>query len=375
MGALPIGCQQQPTPTATEQATRQPTPIETEQATQQPAPTATEQPIDRETPSEEVCDATWPYKFPPVRLTDIPEAYNYRHIPRPPCASVCDQELFWRDNESITCYLVPKHEYTHDELVDWLSRNIPSHGWRLQDTNHNSANTRLDFQPNGVDPEVYEFLQVYVAVDPGDYHMPVCMWCGPPIEIRCYLPVHWYKVGYHLHTRVEKEWSIYEQPTPTATFQPTEPLPSPTATEEPGEWQPFEVNQYPYGGHDDIQTIISADRCYAEPGDPVRIRFTVVNHGDETEVLESEEKPILDIKVRYYRGSDEILWWWSEGREITPEMRRLELASGESKTIQMTWIPSKGYGPWIQLLGVFNDQYGEHRKYGVDVCVDCSEPF
>jgi hypothetical protein len=184
-------CEQASPPTATGQPIQQPTPTETTQPTQQPAPTATEQPIDKEPPTEEVGDSNWPYKFPPVKLTDIPEAYNYRHIPRPPCASICDQKPFRRDKESITCYLVPKHKYTHDELVDWLSRNIPPYGWRLEETDHDYSNTQLDYQPNGVVPEIYEFLQIYVAVYPGDYDMPACTWCGPPIEIRCYLPLHW----------------------------------------------------------------------------------------------------------------------------------------------------------------------------------------
>jgi hypothetical protein len=102
----------------------------------------------------------------------------------------------------------------------------------------------------------------------------------------------------------------------------------------------------------------------------------VVNHWDETEVLESEEKPILDIMVRYQPGlTDVIRDWCSEGREITPEMRKLKLGPGESRTIEMTWIPPDiGYGTSVDLFGVFHDQYSE-TKVSTELCVEdgCAE--
>ena len=163
------------------------------------------------------------------------------------------------------------------------------------------------------------------------------------------------------------------EPTPTETSQATEELPSPTATagELNGQLQPFDANRHSRG-YNDLRIIISADRHKADGGDSVRIRFTVVNYGDEIQVLESEEKPILDIWVHYYDGAYEMEEWWSDGREITPEMKRLQLSPGESKTIEMTWIAwDEGYaaGESVHLLGVFNGQYREVRVT-TTVCVD-----
>ena len=161
------------------------------------------------------------------------------------------------------------------------------------------------------------------------------------------------------------------QPTPTETSQPTEVLPSPTATQgTTGELQPFEVNEA-RRRLSDLSLIISSDRRYVNAGEPVRIRFTVVNNGDAEEIREAEEGPIMDILVRYRSGgSNRIMDWWSDGREITPEMRRLELGPSESRTIEMTWIPPDMiYAVFVDLSGVFHGRYRDTDVWTY-VCVE-----
>ncbi len=85
-----------------------------------------------------------------------------------------------------------------------------------------------------------------------------------------------------------------------------------------------------------LELWVSQER--ASVGDSIDIVFTVKNIGDETEIIEIDDEPVMDIIVRQgFNYEREVCW--SDGREITPEMRRLELAPGESKTIEMTWVP------------------------------------
>ncbi len=76
----------------------------------------------------------------------------------------------------------------------------------------------------------------------------------------------------------------------------------------------------------------------ASVGDSIDIVFTVKNVSDETQVIEIDDGPVMDIVVgqgsSYQREA-----WWSDVNEFTPEMSRLELDPGESRTIEMTWVP------------------------------------
>jgi len=106
-------------------------------------------------------------------------------------------------------------------------------------------------------------------------------------------------------------------------------------------------------------------------GQPVAIRYTVDNFGDRTEVIQLEEKqePVMDILVFFGPLGSTTTIYWSDGREITPEMRRLELAPGESKTIEMTWIPDKwATNESVRISGILNRER-MHQDVSVDVCV------
>ena len=67
--------------------------------------------------------------------------------------------------------------------------------------------------------------------------------------------------------------------------------------------------------------------------------------------------------------------YWSDGREITADMRRLELGPGESKTIEMTWIAEGSSFTGADIFGILKD---EHRDYkvGISLCIDsCGGDF
>lgn len=90
----------------------------------------------------------------------------------------------------------------------------------------------------------------------------------------------------------------------------------------------------------DLELRLWISRDKPRVGQSVDIQFTVINHGTGRWVIELPEASVMDIKVG--TGAGVRTWiYWSDGREITPEMRRLGLAPGESKTIEMTWVPSK----------------------------------
>jgi len=107
-------------------------------------------------------------------------------------------------------------------------------------------------------------------------------------------------------------------------------------------------------------------------GQCVTIKYTVENRTDGIEVIQLKEKqePVMDIRIHFglARHSMTTLYW-SDGREITPEMRRLELAPGESKTIEMTWVPDeKADRSPVSVHGILNRE--QMRQYvPVHICV------
>jgi len=111
-------------------------------------------------------------------------------------------------------------------------------------------------------------------------------------------------------------------------------------------------------------------RSLPSVGQPVKIRYTVTNTTDRTEVIQLEEKqePVMDIRIFFGPGVTTL--YWSDGREITPEMRRLELAPGESKTIEMTWVPDKKAMNKIVLIDGMLNREQMSQRVSIDICVD-----
>lgn len=86
-----------------------------------------------------------------------------------------------------------------------------------------------------------------------------------------------------------------------------------------------------------VDEIWAGSDC-VQPGDNVQFRATVTNKSATTQVIESKDKPVLDIWI----GSDvAVIAHWSDGKPLTPDLTRLELKPGESKTIEMNWLVQK----------------------------------
>lgn len=117
--------------------------------------------------------------------------------------------------------------------------------------------------------------------------------------------------------------------------------------------------------------ILWVSRSLPRVGEPVKIRYTVENDGNRTEVIELEEKqgPVMDISIHFGAGSDWTTLYWSDRREITPEMRKLELAPGESKIIEMTWMPDEtAEGYIVSVQSILNREQSRQHVSG-DICV------
>jgi len=97
-------------------------------------------------------------------------------------------------------------------------------------------------------------------------------------------------------------------------------------------------------GLDDLTLILWVSHRSANVGQPVTIRFTVRNDGKErTTVYERTGKPVMDIIVGTAptRPGAPPRPRWSDGKELTSELTRLELKPGESRVIEMIWIPNE----------------------------------
>lgn len=119
-------------------------------------------------------------------------------------------------------------------------------------------------------------------------------------------------------------------------------------------------------GSGNLDLILWVSRSLPSIGQPVKVRFTVENTGNQIEVIQLEEKPVMDIQIHIAAGGDITKLYWSDGREITPERRRLELAPGESKTIEMTWVV-KACGS-VRVSGILHQEHG-YQEVPVHICV------
>ena len=126
-------------------------------------------------------------------------------------------------------------------------------------------------------------------------------------------------------------------------------------------------------GADSLKLVLWVSHARPNSGETVELRFTVENTHSKTVVIRSEEKPVMDIEIYHGARINRTTLYWSDGKEITPEMQKLELAPGESKTIEMTWVPEEGsYTAWAG--GLLLREPG-HDYVPVDLCVNgCAKP-
>jgi hypothetical protein len=81
-------------------------------------------------------------------------------------------------------------------------------------------------------------------------------------------------------------------------------------------------------------TEIWASASCVKRGDTLHLRGSLTNTSSETRVFQAKDKPVFDIGVAF----GDVKANWSDGRTLTPELTRLELKPGESKTIEMDWV-------------------------------------
>ncbi len=94
-------------------------------------------------------------------------------------------------------------------------------------------------------------------------------------------------------------------------------------------------------GYDNLGLTLQVDQTRGELGRPVHITFTITKFKQgnyDVGVIESGSEPVMDIFVGY---ADSPYALWSEQQPIGTIPHRLDLKIGESKTIQMTWVPDQ----------------------------------
>jgi len=97
-----------------------------------------------------------------------------------------------------------------------------------------------------------------------------------------------------------------------------------------------------FAGGSLLVEIGSSTNC-ANPDDTVTLHASVSNRSSQIFAVELQDRPVLDLCIGSYPGYSKC---WSEGKQLTPDLTKLELKPGESKTIEMKWFaqPAGSYG-------------------------------
>ncbi len=93
---------------------------------------------------------------------------------------------------------------------------------------------------------------------------------------------------------------------------------------------------------DNVRLSLWVSHHSVRVGQPLQIRFTARNLGNETAIFETQTESVMDINIGVRPlGGGGFYVRWSDGKPLTRELTRLELKPGESKTIEMTWTPDE----------------------------------
>ncbi len=88
-------------------------------------------------------------------------------------------------------------------------------------------------------------------------------------------------------------------------------------------------------GREDFSILLTADKKCAAVGETLHLKASVTNASSQTKVVELKDRPVFDMIIGTPQGGDKR---WSDGKPLTPELTRLELLPGESKSIEMDWV-------------------------------------
>ena len=127
-------------------------------------------------------------------------------------------------------------------------------------------------------------------------------------------------------------------------------------------------------GVGNLRLDVWVNTTQAQVGTTIQIRYRVTNTGDEPEIIELADRPVMDISIRFESQvtHEHIVIRWSDGREVTDDLRRLVWEPGETKTLEMTWIVDEQARDGIVHAGGllrFGEREGEASGTSVAICV------
>ncbi len=94
-----------------------------------------------------------------------------------------------------------------------------------------------------------------------------------------------------------------------------------------------------YNGERTIRSQICTNKKSYDFGEPIYITFTITNVSREPQVLDGGDRSAVDIEIGYedYDARKYINEYWSDDKELTPELTRITLKPGESYTLKWVW--------------------------------------
>jgi len=95
----------------------------------------------------------------------------------------------------------------------------------------------------------------------------------------------------------------------------------------------------------DIVVTLWADKSCVKYFEIVTLRATVTNRDSRPLVVELKDQPVFDIVIGYPEEAR-----WSAGKPLTPDLTRLELKPGQSKTIEMQWEATGPAGAYARFI-------------------------
>lgn len=119
-------------------------------------------------------------------------------------------------------------------------------------------------------------------------------------------------------------------------------------------------------GIGDVGILLWVSHQVVNVGQPLQISFTASNRGREIADFQTQSKPVMDINIGGTKRSGEPTGFlrWSDGKPLTADLTHLQLKPGESKTIEMTWIPDERFKDGIMSINGFL-RFGENASdYG-----------
>jgi hypothetical protein len=104
-------------------------------------------------------------------------------------------------------------------------------------------------------------------------------------------------------------------------------------------------------------------------GDTVQMRFTITNRDQQPIVIESRDRPVLDILIAP-AGGDVIRSWSTENPDKVSH--RVEWKPSESKTLEFVWNVTEEdrLSPLIYLIGTIHIDPNIEQSAYVTVCLE-----